>query len=197
VVVNIVASWVESCGLTGTWVYVHHVSWLMMCWCGVRRQWRWRRWGHAGSWWRTTMKDMARVLIEGLEKSSDKLQCLTPWDINRLEDTKDRIVLLTWLRTDRIHVLDIEDVYGVHYLGRFGSWASKPPSDGFTSLVSNLDAAIPNGIKDVTWSHHEGCVKAKQLHEVSVTVRSLGWELVHFILAWVNKLYVSMGILGL
>lgn len=119
-IVNRVASWVESCGLTGTWVYVQHVSWLMMCWCGVWRQWRWRRWGHEGSWWRTTTKDKTQVLIEGLEKSSDQLQCLTPWDINWLEDTKERIVLLTWLRTDRICVLDIEDAYGVNYLGPGG-----------------------------------------------------------------------------
>jgi hypothetical protein len=48
-------------------------------------------------------------------------------------------------------------------------------------------------IKDDTWHHLEGCVKAKQLHEECVTVRSTHQELVHFAPHdWIGSMYLEV-----
>ena len=46
--------------------------------------------------------------------------------------------------------------------------------------ASKSSDAAPTGIKGDTWRHHQGCIKAKQLHEECVAIKLKYEELVHF-----------------
>jgi hypothetical protein len=64
----------------------------------------------------------------------------------------------------------------------------------FTEFVpQNLATVGPEGTGGGTWHDRGGCVKAKQLRVKDVIVGSKTYELGHFTLGGVNRLYVNRG----
>jgi hypothetical protein len=106
--------------------------------------------------------------------------CDTHWR----EAVAERIMSPAWSRTSETRGQNVGDVHAVCYSWRFCGWASKPPSaiDGrfYWLWASKLSGAGQEGIEGGTWRHHEGCIKAKQLHVNHVAVRCIFQELVHF-----------------
>jgi hypothetical protein len=74
--------------------------------------------------------------------------------------------------------------HGVRYPQSFGGWVSKPLImivRRFHSVgISKFDGVVPKRIRGDTCHHRGGCIKAKQLCEDSVALRSKFQVLVHF-----------------
>jgi hypothetical protein len=66
-------------------------------------------------------------------------------------------------------------------------WASNPPEFG----PQNSAVAVPEGTGCGTQRDRGGCVKAKQLRVKDVVVGSKTYELVHFSLGGMDRLYVN------
>jgi hypothetical protein len=59
--------------------------------------------------------------------------------------------------------------------------------------LQNSAVAVPVAIRGGTWRHHEGCVKAKQLHVERVAIISKSQELIHFALTkWIGSMYLGV-----
>jgi hypothetical protein len=107
------------------------------------------------------------------------------WDTHSREDMVERVMLPMRSRNGGICVQDVGDAHAVRYSWWFGGRLLKNHlalwKAGFRpSLASKLSGDSSDGNRIGTWSHHGGCVDAKQLCVERVTVRSKLQELVHF-----------------
>jgi hypothetical protein len=68
--------------------------------------------------------------------------------------------------------------------GGFSGCTSKPPSSTvhwfYQIRASKYSDAALTEIRGDMWHHHQGCVKAKKLHEECVAIKLKYEELVHF-----------------
>jgi hypothetical protein len=167
-----VASWVESWTNWGV-SYMCATMSLGCLWCaGVEHRYSGRRWKWRScrfmvmdrEWWMTSAVTWPRDQCHRVTSRGG-------WHLGHA---------LTWGRGGAGLVASIVEDWGDTCLGRggrthtvryslwFGGWSSKNhpalQTTGFDRVWPQNSVAILAGIRDGTWRHHEGCVKAKQLH---------------------------------